>query len=168
MAFPTLRSRTNWPPRARVRPNIRPSRFKLGIDEESHLIVPHDLEFWSGYGDFIEAVERLSYRCRVGNEVKGSMVDLTHISHHLNIMVGEISGDTSLTEAFMDNVYGCMEDDEAAMFLDEVVSFHNGVEKPFGFDFIRQMESENETLWILDLTPLREEDSMIYTLMINE
>ncbi len=164
MAYPTLRSPTNWPPR----PSPRAPKFKLGMEEESHIVVPYDDSFWTEYGNFIEAIERLSYRCRVGNDVKGNMVDLSHLSHHINIMIGEVSGDTSLTESFMDSVYGSMEDDEAALFLDEVTSFHNSAPKPFGFDFIRQMESQNETLWVIDLTPLRQEDSMVYSLIVNE
>lgn len=130
---------------------------------ENHLIVPFDDEFMKAYGDFLEAVQRMCYRCKVDADTERGIKGLCELSIHVEIMINEACGQMEHTEAFMDECYGQMEDDEAALFLDEVTDFHNNGVKPYGFEMLRQIEAEYENFALTSVIPMREEDTMVYT-----
>lgn len=162
MVFRNSRSITRWrqPP---------PKKFIPNIDRtpgaENHLIFPYDGEFFAAYGDFLEATDRVGNRHDLREDDRVGLFALTNLAQHLDIMVQEASGITDLTEAFMDDCHATLPESAAADFLDVVCDFHNLNIRPYGFELLRDIEADMEGFMISEVVPLREEDSMVITVV---
>ncbi|MNZ83592.1 hypothetical protein D3C78_1023250 [compost metagenome] len=132
---------------------------------ENHLILPYDGDWLAAYGDFLAAIDKIVARNNLDQVTAQGLYALADLAWHLEIMVQEACGQMELTEAFMDDVYGTVEEPAASQLLEEVVEFHNLPFKPHGFEILRQIEAEVEGFQIMAVTPMREEDCMIVTVV---
>ncbi|MNR98631.1 hypothetical protein D3C72_298410 [compost metagenome] len=163
MASRISRSTTSWPPKPRKR--SRPFKLDYRGGAENHLVLPYDGDFFSVYGDFLAEVDKIASRFFLGEEERNGMFALTNLATHVNIMVLEESGMMEDTEAFMDDCAATLEENAAAAFIEAVSDFHNSGIKPYGFEILRQIEAETEGFMVMEVIPMREEDSMVITVV---
>lgn len=156
MASRISRSSIKWPPR-------RPKRLQFEAGTENHILFPFDDEFFKAYGDFLEAVEKVTHKHRVTEQVHNDMIAMCHPALHVDIMIHEENGDTAYTEAHMDDIYSNFDDAVAQDFLDEVVNFHNCGIRPHGFDTLRLIQAQEDGFVLTEVVPMREEDTVVYT-----
>lgn len=131
---------------------------------ETRLIYPYDGEFFERYGDFVSELE-LMIQNQLGSSYDlGQLHPIVDIGTHINIMVREESGQTDLTEYMMDLVFETIPDC-ASDALEIITEYHNTSPRPYGFEVLRSMEAANESIQVMELESLREENTMIYTVM---
>ena len=117
------------------------------------------------YGDFLAEVDKVANRFNLSEEERNGLFSLTNLATHINIMVLEESGVMEDTEAFMDDCAATLDENAAAAFIEAVSNFHNAGIRPYGFEILRQLEAEVEGFMVMEVVPLREEDSMVITVV---
>lgn len=142
---------------------MKPPGLNFTAGEENHVLFPFDGDFFAAYGDFLDAVDKVAHKHNLDEALRHDMFSLCSVALHVDIMIHEENGDTSYTESQMDNIYESFEDAVAADFLDEVVNFHNCGIRPEGFDTLRLIQAQEEGFVLTEVTPMREEDTVIYT-----
>lgn len=156
MASRISRSRIKWPPSP-------PRRLDFEAGTENHILFPYDGDFFSAYGDFLDAVDKIAHKHHMAEDLKEQMFALCDPALHVDIMIHEENGDMAHTESQMDNIYEAFEECIATDFLEEVVNFHNCGIRPHGFDTLRLIQAQEEGFILTQITPVREDDTVIYT-----
>jgi transcriptional regulator with PAS, ATPase and Fis domain len=156
MASRISRSSIKWPPR-------KPDRLNFESGTENHILFPYDGDFFGVYGDFLDAVDKVVHKHHLDEKTKEDMFAMCNPALHVDIMIHEENGDTSGTEAHMDDIHNTFEEAVAQDFLEEVVNFHNCGIRPHGFDTLRLIQAQEDGFILTELTPVREEDTVIYT-----
>jgi len=141
-------------------------RINRTAGTENHLIFPYDGDFFAGYGDFLEEVDKVANRYDLRDDERQGLFALCNLATHLNIMVLEESGLMEDTEAFMDDCHGTLPEAAASAFIEAVCNFHNNGMRPYGFEVLRQIEAEmQDGFAIMEVVPMREDDCMVVTVV---
>ena len=161
MVFRTSRSTTRapWPPKPR-RPDYRLDRRE---GYENQVLLPFDDRFMSGYGDFLDKVDSIACQYEVSDDARHGMFQLTQLAVHVEIMIEEKNGETALADNFMEDVYSTLGDVVGGAFMDAVLEFHNDKPPPRDLDTLRMVHAQSEGFVLMGVTPVREEDTIIYT-----
>lgn len=131
---------------------------------ETRLLYPYDGEFFEQYGDFVKKVE-LKVLDKMGPSFDiDDIHPIVNVGTHINIMVREESGQTDLTEYMWDLVFEIVSDCGSDI-IEIIAEYHNTSPRPYGFELLRTLDAEEEPIQVMELEPIREENTMIYTVM---
>jgi hypothetical protein len=115
------------------------------------------------FGDLLDRLDKIVTQHGLDDVSQARMFSICDLTTIVSTMVQESYGDTSQTEFIQDEIYAEFSDAVASDILEELIEIHCNGNHPAAIAYLAQIMRHDDGIMLESVTPIREDDTMIYT-----